>query len=234
LEHVRAMGEAAARVSLAASGRSQTIEGRVSITASDILSAFVLTPIVADLRRSWPRIEIEIVAANDIRDLQAREADIAIRHVRPGEPELIARLVQEATARFYATTDYLDRRGRPANKADLDGHDFISFGDPVRMIEYLAALGIDLKRENFPLSSENGIVAWELAKHGLGIAAMSDEMAALTPGIERVLPAMAPITFPVWLTAHRELHTSRRIRLVYDFLAEALSRPMVGTRNSSR
>jgi len=51
---------------------------------------------------------------------------------------------------------------------------------------------------------------------------MSQEVAETTPGIERVLPATAPVTFPVWLTTHRELHTSRRIRLVFDLLAEFL------------
>ena len=74
-----------------------------------------------------------------------------------------------------------------------------------------------------PCGSESGLVAWEMAKSGLGIIIMSDEVAAMSPGMERVMPEMEPFVFPVWLTAHRELHTSRRIRLVFDLLAEHLA-----------
>lgn len=224
LEHVRAMGEAANRISLTASGQSQTIEGRVLITASDVMSAYLLPPVLKRLRETAPMLEIDVVAANDIRDLQRREADIAIRHVRPEQPDLIARLVQEATGHFYAASSYLDRRGRPTSFAELSKHDFIGFGDNDRMLAYLNPLGLSLTRGNFRLGSKSGIVAWELAKSGLGIAVMSDEVAAMTPGIERLPLDMDPLVFPVWLTTHRELHTSRRIRLVFDLLADFLSK----------
>ncbi|MEM1199258.1 MAG: LysR substrate-binding domain-containing protein, partial [Pseudomonadota bacterium] len=222
--HVRAMFEAASQVSLTASGRSEAIDGKVRITASDIMSALLMPPVMAELRERAPLVEFEIVAANDIRDLQSREADIAIRHVRPEQPDLIAKLVSEATAHFYAATTYLERRGRPETVEALRAHDFIGFGNNARMIEMLNPLGLNLGPENFRLGSESGVVSWEMAKSGLGIIVMSDEVAAKAPQMERVLPQMDPFMFPVWLTAHRELHTSRRIRLVFDLLAEFLER----------
>lgn len=223
LEHTRAMGEAASRIALTASGQAQSIEGRVRITASDIMSAYVLPPVLAQLREAAPMLEIDVVASNDIRDLMRREADIAIRHVRPEQPDLIAKLVQQATGHFYAARSYLDRAGRPETVDDLAKLDVISFGDPERMMQYLAPLGIHLPRNNFRLGSQSGIVAWEYAKQGLGIAPMSDEVGLATPGMEKLLPGMAPIVFPVWLTTHRELHTSRRIRLVFDMLSDFLT-----------
>ncbi len=69
-------------------------------------------------------------------------------------------------------------------------------------------------------------MAWEMAKNGLGVIVMSDVVAEAAPGIECVLPDIEPIVFPIWLTAHRELHTSRRIRLVFDLLAEFLTEKM--------
>ena len=224
LEHVRAMCDAANRISLTASGQSHTIEGRIRITASDMMSAYILPPVLKTLREIAPLVEIDVVAANDIRDLQLREADIAIRHVRPEQPDLIARLVDEATGRFYAARSYLDQRGRPTTFEELSGHDFIGFGDNDRMIEMLSPVGLSLTRENFRVGSASGVVAWELAKKGLGIVVMSDEVAENTVSIERVLPDMEPFVFPVWLTCHRELHTSRRIRLVFDLLAEFLTK----------
>lgn len=220
LEHTRAMGAAAHRISLAASGSVQAIEGKVRITAADVMCAHLLPPVVAEIRREAPGIEIDLVAANDIRDLLRREADIAIRHVRPDQPDLTARLVQEATARAWAATTYLDARGRPTTASELAGYDFISFGDAGRMVEFLAPLGFPVNEANFRAGSESGVVAWEMVRQGLGVAVMSDAIAASTTGVEEVLPGMEPVRYPVWLVTHRELHTSPRIRLVFDRLAD--------------
>ena len=223
LEHVRAMADAATRVSLTASGHSQAIDGQVRITASDVMCAHILPLALQRLSEIAPLLEVDLVADNQIRDLLRREADIAIRHVRPDQPDLIARLVQEPSAHLYASSNYLDRRGRPKTLEDLADHDFVGFGDKQRMLEHLHRHDIALTLKNFRFGSQSGVVAWELVKHDLGIAVMSDEVAALTQGIERVLPDMKPIVFPVWLTTHRELHTSRRIRLVFDFLGQFLT-----------
>ncbi len=226
LEHVRAMRDAANRISLTASGQSQTIEGTVCVTASDLFSVHVLPPVLRRLQELAPRLNIDVVAANEIRDLQRREADIAIRHVRPEQPELIARLVTEMKAYFYASSSYLDRRGRPATKGDLTSHEFIGLGDVERMIGYMEEFGLPLTRQNFRVNSENGIFAWELVQQGFGIAPMPTIIADRTESVERLLPDMEPFVIPVWLTTHRELHSSRRIRLVYDILAEHLSGDM--------
>ena len=83
LAHVRDMGAAADRLTVSAVGQQSGISGRVSISASDILSHILLPGVVADLRRRAPQLAIEVVATNQLSDLLRREADIAIRHVRP-------------------------------------------------------------------------------------------------------------------------------------------------------
>lgn len=223
LDHVRTMGDAASRFSLTASGQSQTIEGQVCITASDSLSAYWLPAVLEKLRKTAPGIEIEIVASNAIRDLKHREADIAIRHVRPEQPDLIAKLVRESTGHLYASTAYLDKHGRPKSPDDLSDAAFIGFESAERILPFLNGMGLSLTRDNFKLVSANTVVIWELVKQGLGIGAMMKEIADLTPGVECVLPTLEPIPIPIWLVTHRELHTSRRIRLVFDLLADAFA-----------
>ena len=217
------MGEAAGLVSLAASGQSQSIEGQVCITASDAMSAYILPPLLARLRELAPEIEVEVLASNAIHDLRRREADIAIRHVRPEQPDLIARLLATATAHLYASTAYLDRHGRPRAGEDLSEATFIGFGNLDRMLTVLNAHGLSLTRRNFRLQSNSGVTGWEMVRQGFGFSVMSTEVAAVTPGVEAVLPELVAIDFPVWLTTHRELHSSRRIRLVFDLLADELS-----------
>ncbi len=225
-EHVRVMADAAGRVSMLASGQSQAVEGVVRITASDVFAAYLLPPIVAKLRVLAPKITLDIVATNDISDLVQREADIAVRHVRPDAPDLIARMVHDSKASFYAASSYLARRGKPKDIAALGAHDFVCFGDIPQSISYFAPLGIPVEPSNFRVVSANGLVAWEMVKQGFGISPMSVDVAAMTSGVEQVLPDMEPFFFPTWLVTHRELHTSRRIRLVFDLLAAELPKSM--------
>lgn len=223
LSHVRSMGDAASRISLAASGQAQTVDGVVRISTSDVFSAFLLPPFLAELAIEFPKIRVEVVASNSISDLQRREADIAIRHVRPTQPDLIARLMTQEKARFYGTADLIAAcGGPPKSKADLERFPFIAFGEPKSMQGHMAAIGVELELESFAFWSENGVTAWAMAREGLGIAPMSVHVGKRTPGMVDVYPEMEPIEFPVWLTTHRELHTSARIRVVFDRLAEFL------------
>jgi DNA-binding transcriptional LysR family regulator len=222
LDHVRSMGEAASRISLTASGQSQAIEGNVCITATNMMATYHLPEMLKRLRSIAPGISIQVVASNDVRDLTRREADISIRHVRPEQPDLIAKRVGETAAYLYASTEYLNKLGRPDRPEAISGADFVGFENPERLIPVLAPFAPSLTKHNFAYTTESGTVLLELVKQGLGISVLSKEVAALTPGIERVLPDQDPIPVPIWLVTHRELHTSRRIRLVFDFLAETL------------
>ena len=221
LEHVRRMGDAANGVTLSASGRSQTIEGPICITASELISAFLLPPVLAQLRREHPGMEIKLVASNTVRDLRRREADIAIRSGKPTDPNLIATRLRDTPAHLYATPGYLKRVGSPATYADFSRVDFIGFSDDDgRFMHGLNALGFSLTPRNLALHTDNHMVLWQLVKNGLGIGAVIEEVGDAEPSVRRVLPSMPPIAVPAWLVCHREVHTSRRVRLVFDLLAD--------------
>lgn len=222
LDHVRAMGDAANRMSLSASGQSQSVEGKVGIAASEVYAAFLLPPIIARLRDEAPGIEIEIVTSNEASDLLRREADIAIRNFRPTEPELIAKKIRDVPARLYAAPSYLEKIGNPTGPEDLREADFISIDKSGALLKGLSAWGLSLTEENFPIFTENYLVMWELVKHGIGIGVLDGNIGDAEPLVERVLPDMEPLMFPIWLVAHREVSSAKRVRLVFDILAEEL------------
>jgi len=223
VEHVRAMNEAATRVSLSATGQSLSIDGTVCITASELIAAHILPPILRRLRSSHPGIEIEIVASNSARDLRRREADIAVRNFTPTQPELVAKKIADRHARLYATPGYLRRIGNPTSPADLARAEFFGFDRSDLMIDGLRKLGVELTPKNFPIITDNHLVQWELAKQGIAICIVMDQVGDAEPRMRRVLPDLPAIPVPVWLATHRELRTSRRIRVVFDLLAEGLS-----------
>jgi DNA-binding transcriptional LysR family regulator len=223
VEHVRAMGDAASRVSLTASGQSQSIEGTIRITTTEVYAAYVLPPMIAKLRRLAPGITIEIVASNAVSDLRRREADIAVRNGRPTDLDLIAKKVKDDFAALYAAPAYLDRIGNPDTLAGFSQADFIGFDDNKALLEGLNSLGFSLTGRNFPVLTASHLVHWELVKQGLGVGVMPVRTGDAEPSVRRILPSMDPIEVPVWLVAHRELRTSRRVRLVFDFLIDELS-----------
>lgn len=224
LDHVRAMFEAASRMSLSASGQSQSIKGSVKLSTTNTLATYHLPAIIEVIREQAPEIEISITTSNLVRDLTRREADISIRHGRPTQPELIAKLIRDTTANFYASTEFLDRIGRPRSPDDLKNANFLGFENPEQLIAAYGEHGVHLTRKNFPINSASGTAINEMVRRGLGIGTLLREDAALFPELELVLPELEPIPVPIWIVTHRELHTSRRIRLVFDILTECLEK----------
>ncbi len=222
LEHVKEMGAAAGRVSLAASGRAEAIEGMVTITATDLVSAYLLPPVLKTLSRTAPGIRIDIVAANDIRDLQRREADIALRNAEPTQPDLIARRLRDTQANFYAMPEYFAAHGRPTNLAELQEAVWVGYGTAEQMVQALATFGMDMRPDRFRYTCENSVVVWEMIRAGLGVGILTEDMRARCPEAEQVLQDFPPVPVPLWLITHRELRTSRRIRVVFNALATAL------------
>jgi len=223
VEHVRTMGDAANRIALTASGQSQSIEGTICIAATEVYAAFVLPPVVKKLRRAAPELTIEIVASNVVSDLRRREADIALRHVRPTDQDLIAKRLPDDAVHLYATPTYLAQIGNPRFLAECSQVDFIGFDQAPSLRESLNAMGFTLADNNFPVLTGSHLVQWELVKHGVGVGIMPLRVGDAEPSVTRVLPGMDPFEIPVWLVAHRELNTSRRVRLVFDLLVDELS-----------
>jgi len=224
LEHARAMGEAANRLSLTASGRSDALEGVVCITATEVEAAYVLPPIVAELRADYPGIEIEIIASSTSSDLKRREADIAIRAYRPTQPDLIGRKIKDVRARLYATPAYLETLGNPTHLADLVTAQFLGFDRTREFVDGLNERGVPVTLEQFSIVTNNHLVHWELVKQGVAIGVMPEDIGDAEPTVMRVLPDQFD-GFPIelWLVAHREVRTSRRLRVVFDVLAAALT-----------
>ncbi|MBX3610503.1 MAG: LysR family transcriptional regulator [Hydrogenophaga sp.] len=223
LEHARAMGTAAEAMSLVATGRSQAAGGVVSVSATDMVAASLLPPLVQRLREQVPGIAIEVIATNALSDLQRREADIAIRHVKPEQPDLIARLVRDAHAHFYASEDWVKAHGHPRTGEEAEHLPFVGSDRNGQYLGFLRHHGLPVSEANFSCYADHSVVHWRLVREGLGIGAMMDEIAQATPGIVRVLDDVPPVRFPIWLVSHRELRTSRRIRVVFEALAQGLT-----------
>lgn len=217
----RAMADSADAIGRILTGQSKQLAGAVRITAVQTVAVHLLPPILARLRAREPGIAIEVVASNAISNLLRREADIAIRMVRPDQGSLVTRHIADTTICAYAHEDYLRRRGVPQRLADLLQHDLIGFDQDDLIIRRFQAMGLSITRDGFAIRSDDQLVLWEALRAGLGIGFNGIWLGDREPGIRRVIPGLT-VTLPIWLTVHREIRSSARIRAVYDFLAEAI------------
>lgn len=220
--YVGEMRDAAERLSRLAAGHAEALEGEVSISASEAVSFYHLPAVIAQLRIDHPAIEIRLVTSNRASDLARREADIALRHFRPTQPGLVTRRLPDDVARFYASPSYLERMGRPRSVADLARLDLVSFDDVDAYLHALRDRGIPAEPSSLRLVASSHLAQWALCRAGAGVCVMSARVGDADPEVVVVYPELEPWPVPLWLTTHRELRTSRRIRVVFDRLAEAL------------
>jgi DNA-binding transcriptional LysR family regulator len=223
----RGMEAGALQLSRTLSGAQTQTSGTVRITASVPVAVVLMPPVLAQLRLALPEIQVELVSSNGVSNLLRREADIAVRMVRPEQASLVARKLGEVSLGAYAHRSYLARRGAPTTPADLLQLDLIGSDTDNAILQGFQSRGFPVTRDAFVLRSDDFIVQWQAVRAGLGVGFCADYLARTDPDVLRVLPEVLRIPpLPMWLAVHREIHTSQRIRAVFDFLAEALPRAL--------
>jgi DNA-binding transcriptional LysR family regulator len=209
---------------LHADGQSNTARGTVRLTASQIVASFLLPPLLVELRQAEPDIEIELVASNLVVNLLARDADIAIRMVRPKQNDLITSKVNDMALGAFAHRSYLDERGRPTTPEALFQHRLVGYDRDDTLLRGMADFGIRGDRAMFAFRSDDHVAYWNLVRSGAGIGFIAAFLARTDPDIERLDIGLAIPVLPMWLTSHQELRTSLKVRRVMDFLGDRLSK----------
>jgi len=222
-EQVAVANRALTEAAMIAEGRNTELAGTVRITASTVTAHYSLPPILRQLREEFPAIAIDLVPTDSPENLLLRESDIAIRMFRPTQLELITKKVAESALVCCAHQSFIDAHGAPEQADELTQFDLIGFDRSDLLITGARALGYDLSRDMFKTRTDSQTAIWELTKAGLGISFAQEVLVDATPGMVKLLPGFGIPSLEVWLTTHRELFTSRRIRVIYDRLAALLA-----------
>lgn len=219
--HAEAM-EASAAALLRAVAAEDGEGGTVRISASDIVGCEVLPRILAGFRARYPRVALELVSSNRLSNLLTREADIAVRMIRPEQGALVARHLGTVRIGLYAHRDYLARRGLPRSVEELRGHSAIGFDADAQFLRGLQAQGLVLERELFDFRSDNQLAQLAAIRAGLGIGGLQRGIARREPDLVPVLPAEVSFRLEMWLAMHQDLRGNPPVRRLFDHLAAEL------------
>jgi DNA-binding transcriptional LysR family regulator len=181
-----------------------------------------LPPVLARLQQRHPEIEIELVASNELTNLLRRDADIAVRMVRPAQQSLIAKKLGDIPIVAAAHRSYLSQAPPLRTPDDLAAHRLVGFDRDDSILRGAARMGLDLAPRDFAVRTDDQVAYARLVAAGVGIGFLARYILRDLPGVVAVLPALSPGSLPCWLAVHREIRSNPLVRAVYDFLGREL------------
>jgi DNA-binding transcriptional LysR family regulator len=203
-----------------ASGAEARLLGTVRVTSADALSALVVSPLLAELHKRIPGLDFELIADTRTYSLSKREADLAIRTMRPREAQVVMRRICGFASSVYASRAYVQEHGRP-REGELSKHAFIGVEDPswheARWLEQM------VPGARVVLKSNSTLAQLAATRAGIGVAILPCYVGDPDPDMVRLLPPDRGVMRGLFVVCHRDLQHTPRFRACLDFLIESLS-----------
>ncbi|MDF1720683.1 MAG: LysR family transcriptional regulator [Minwuia sp.] len=218
LPHAEAMESAAAAFNRSGQGTPGAAEGTVRLTVSQFVGTEVMPGMLTSFRDAHPGIDIELVQSDRPLNLLTREADIAIRMIRPEQSGLVARLIGTVEIGLFAHRDYIARFGMPRNADDLKRHRLIGYDSAPHFARVISESGIDVSPRDFAVRVDVESVQLSLIRAGFGIGGCQVPLAAREPALVRVLPDVLHFRLDVWRAVHADMRNSLPVRLLAGHL----------------
>ncbi|MEO9077869.1 MAG: LysR family transcriptional regulator [Rhodanobacter sp.] len=229
-ENARALVESARAMALAsevflrtATASPGEIAGAVRLSVSETMGIEVIPSMLAALKVKHPRITIELAVTNKSADLLGQEVDIAVRNFSPQQDALVAKKVGAVPVGFFASTDYLDRRGWPQTMDDLAEHDIIGPDRHPNDRQLGSATMPGLSAACYVLRTDSHPARIAAARAGLGITVAQVPIGTRDSRLRRVLPEATVMTLDVWIATHEDLRNVAKIRAVFDHLVSTFT-----------
>jgi DNA-binding transcriptional LysR family regulator len=220
--YAESLASMAAALLRAASGQGTAIQGTVRVSASEVMGAEVLPPILASLRQDHPALEIELVLSNAVENLLRRDADIAVRTAEPAQEALVVRRLGDVPLGLHAQHRYLERCGIPQRLEDLGQHSMIGFDRETPAIRSMRQRVPAFGGMRFALRTDSDIAQLAAIRAGFGIGICQVAVAARDPGLVRVLTEAFELKLGLWVAMHENLRSTPRCRTVFDGLVAGL------------
>jgi len=214
------MEQAADQLQRQMQGLDEKLCGVVRVATSDTMASFYVIPALTKLREAHPDIKVVLGTSTQVTNLTRREADLAVRTVKPTSPDLISRRLARRQLGVYASRSYLRRRGEPMQDAALQGHDVVLYDRPMGPSDGRQLCGVPTGNARVALEVNSGLMMLEAVRAGIGLGELPVQMAEGDPELVRVWPERSD-RIDVWLVLHADLSRTARVRAVADAIVEA-------------
>jgi DNA-binding transcriptional LysR family regulator len=220
--HAEDMAAAAAAFVRMGSANREETAGVVRLAAADVIGVEVLPAILSEFHSQFPTTVIELSLSNEMADLLRRDADIAVRMVRPQQQALLAKRAGKVALGFHAHRRYLERHGYPERLEDLAHHTLIGFDRALPFANLLKAVPVPVTRDLFAFRCDNDLAQLAALRAGFGIGVCQTGIARRDPDLLPLFSKQFKVEMEIWIVMHNDLKRTSRMRLMFDHLASRL------------
>jgi len=211
------------------SSRQKNPAGRLRINAAVPFMLHGIVPYIAEFRRLYPQIQLELNSDDLIIDLLEQSTDIAIRIGALADSTLHARSLGWSPLHILASPDYLKQYGTPTTVAELADHTLLGFTQtetlnhwPLRHVEG------DRWLIQPSVAASSGETLRQLALEGQGICCLSNFMTSEDINAGRLVPVLEAFNSgyrqPIHAVFYRNSQLALRIQCFLDFIQAKLAR----------
>ncbi|MGB3388762.1 MAG: LysR family transcriptional regulator [Pseudaminobacter sp.] len=208
-------------------GRDHRPSGRLRVTSSETLAYRLLTRHLANFRKVHPGILVELIIDNRVLSLSRREADIALRPMRPKEGDLWGRKLADVAWTLYGARTYLDANDGALSSPEeaFDRYALIGWEESTIGIQAADWLNRLAPVEAFVYRTNSLVNQYVAAKTGIGLALLPCYLGEDDTGLVRALPDPVPeLAGELWIVTHADLKKTARVRAFFDIVGEGLAR----------
>ncbi|WP_416424664.1 LysR family transcriptional regulator [Pseudomonas sp. App30] len=202
--------------------------GQVRLATTDSLAVDFVIPALARLRLQHPQVQVDVKASTQMLNLARREADLAIRTVKPDNPDLLVRRLAAWPVGLFASADYVQRHGVPEPGNGFAGHAQVAWQPYVEAGRASTLLDEPAHGAQISCSASTSLLVRQAVAAGLGLSELP-VLAGERDGLVRVWPQRVRAQpYEVWLVSHADLRHTARVNVVVEALVAAFSTPTAG------
>ncbi len=221
LQAAETMERAADQLVRQTQGIDERVSGTVRVATSDTIGSHLMIAAVQQVQAAHPDLRVVLTTSVQLTNLARRDADIAVRNVRPDNPDLISRRLARREMGLYASKAYLKAHGEPRRGTAFEGHAVVIYQRGL-MARADTMVGEPYANARVAMEVNSGLVLREAVRAGLGMAELPVYMAEGDARMKRVWPDRAE-HYDVWMVLHGDLHRSGRVRAVADAIVDVFA-----------
>jgi len=203
-------------------GRDARLDGIVRLAVPDGVSSNLIAPMLPLFTQRHPEVRLEVISGNQLLDLSRREADLALRFVKPTSGDLVFRRVAHSPFGLYGNPSYIEHFGQITSLEDLKQLDWLTWDHNLAHLP--ESTWFNRQIQVTPrLRSSNMDTLFQATFAGLGVTVMPKLFGKWMSLLQEIpLPIDLPIEMSMWLVGHQTLRHMPRVQVVWDFLIELL------------
>lgn len=201
-------------------GKDQRVSGTIRVAMPGALANHFIIPRMFDFTERYPEVEVQFLTGPEVLNLSRREADLAVRLVRPTQSDLIVRKIGQTELAFYCSRAWRKKWELSKKYPPSPSIPFVGLFDKATSFYECDLLNRSQKSFRTVVRSAAWSSVYSAVKADLGVGVLPSFMGDFDSNLTRFDNLSEKVT--LWLVVHPEVVKSARVRVIIEFLSDRL------------